>query len=141
MELPIQAQNLKKYLESSFYDIRKKYNLTMNEILLLIYLLKNKNQNTARDVVDKINITKSHVSKSVESLVSKGIITRYQDKEDKKIIHLEILNKDSDIIKDIEQNNIEINIKILEGIPEEDIEVFKKCLKLIIENIYKMLKE
>ena len=86
--IPVQAQILKKTFENAFEDIRKKYNLTMNEIILLLYLERNKMKNTARDMVEEIMITKSHISKSVDSLVDKKIITRLQDKDDRKAFTL-----------------------------------------------------
>ena len=74
MNIPVQAQTFKKTMESAFSDIRKEYNLTMNEILVLLYLIKNNKQDTATDIVEDIMICKSHISKSVALLENKKII-------------------------------------------------------------------
>ena len=47
MKIPVQAQVIKKLYDNSFDDLRIKYGLTMNEIMFLLYLDKNKKNNTA----------------------------------------------------------------------------------------------
>lgn len=138
MNIPVQAQALKRALEGAFEEIREKYNLTMNEVIVLLYLIKNNEKNTAKDIVEDIMISKSHISKSVESLASKKIITRIQDKIDKKMIHLQIIDKDSELIKEIINRNLEINKKVTEGITNEELLILEKTFNKIKENIKKM---
>lgn len=141
MNIPMQAQALKKTLDETFEEIRKKYNLTMNEILVLVQLIRAEDKNTAKDIVDEIMITKSHISKSVKSLDEKNIIKRTQDYEDKKIIHLQIVDKNSELIKEISEKNKEINKKIVEGLSNEELQILDKVLIRIKENIKKMITQ
>ncbi len=141
MNIPMQAQALKKTLDETFEKIRKKYNLTMNEILVLVQLIRAEDKNTAKDIVDEIMITKSHISKSVKSLDEKNIIKRIQDYEDKKIIHLQIVDKNSELIKEISEKNKEINKKIVEGLSNEELQILDKALIRIKENIKKMITQ
>lgn len=138
MNIPVQAQALKRALEGAFEEIREKYNLTMNEVIVLLYLIKNNEKNTAKDIVEDIMISKSHISKSVESLASKKIITRIQDRIDKKMIHLQIIDKDSELIKEIINRNLEIDKKVTEGITNEELIILEKTFSKIKENIKKM---
>ena len=48
-----------------FYSVCAKYGLTLAELLVLLYLAGNKSAGTATDIVDKLKLTKSHVSMSV----------------------------------------------------------------------------
>ena len=138
--IPVQAQILKKTFENAFEDIRKKYNLTMNEIILLLYLERNKMKNTARDMVEEIMITKSHISKSVDSLVDKKIITRLQDKDDRKVIHLQITENASKLVKELKKIDESITKKVTKGISKEELAILEKALQKIKENISDIIK-
>ena len=59
MKIPVQAQVIKKLYDNSFDDLRIKYGLTMNEIMFLLYLDKNKANNTASEIVENLVTTKS----------------------------------------------------------------------------------
>ena len=48
MEIPVQEQLIKKMYDNSYDDLRKKYGLTMNEIMFLLYLDKHEKKNSAR---------------------------------------------------------------------------------------------
>ena len=138
--IPVQAQILKKTFENAFEDIRKKYNLTMNEIILLLYLERNKMKNTARDMVEEIMITKSHISKSFDSLVDKKIITRLQDKDDRKVIHLQITENASKLVKELKKIDESITKKVTKGISKEELAILEKALQKIKENISDIIK-
>ena len=49
MKIPVQALIIKKMYDNSYDDLRKKYGLTMNEIMLLLYLDKHQMKNTAKE--------------------------------------------------------------------------------------------
>lgn len=138
MNIPVQAQTFKKTMESAFSDIRKEYNLTMNEILVLLYLIKNNKQDTATDIVEDIMICKSHISKSVALLENKKIIIRMQDNSDKKVMHIQIVDRNSELINKIQEKSKEIDKKITEGIPKENLVILEESFKIIKENIKKL---
>ena len=88
MEIPAQALLIKKIYDNSYNYLRKKYGLTMNEIMFLLYLDKHEKKNSAREIIDDLMTTKSHISKSIDSLAKENIIIRIPDEYDKKIIRL-----------------------------------------------------
>ena len=103
MKIPVQALIIKKMYDNSYDDLRKKYGLTMNEIMLLLYLDKHQMKNTAKEIVDDLMTTKSHISKSIDSLTKDNIIIRIQDEYDRKVIRL-FINKNADyILNDLRQ--------------------------------------
>ena len=143
MKIPIQvqAQSIKKMYDSLYDDLRIKYGLTMNEIMLLLYLDKHKMKNTAKEIVDDLMTTKSHISKSIDSLTKDNIIIRIQDEYDRKVIRL-FINKNADyILNDLRQREKLITDSLTKGISKENIKIFesvleqmqKNCLKLLIE--------
>ena len=106
MKIPVQAQVIKKLYDNSFDDLRIKYGLTMNEIMFLLYLDKNKANNTASEIVENLVTTKSHISKSIDSLAKRNIIIRIQDELDKKIIRLYISDTANDLLDDLSDEYI-----------------------------------
>ena len=110
MKIPVQAQVIKKIYDNSFDDLRIKYGLTMNEIMFLLYLDKHKSNNTASEIVENLVTTKSHISKSIDSLAKGNIIIRIQDELDKKIIRLYISDTANDLLDDLRKREEIINV-------------------------------
>ena len=141
MNIRKQVKKFQKAYEDSFEDIRKKYNLTMKEIMVLNYLNNNKDKNTSKDLVDEVMATKSHISLSVDNLAQKGIIEKIQDKEDKKIVHLILTDRFHDLLDEINKRNRYLTEKTTENISKKDIEITEKTLKKIQDNIENLIAE
>ena len=141
MEIPAQALLIKKIYDNSYDYLRKKYGLTMNEIMFLLYLDKHEKKNSAREIIDDLMTTKSHISKSIDSLAKENIIIRIPDEYDKKIIRLFINNKADNILNDLRQREKEITKVITKDISEEDKATFKKVLEQIQKNCSDLLKQ
>ena len=138
MEMPVQAQLIKKIYDNSYGDLKSKYDLTMNEIMFLLYLDKNQNKNIASEIVEELMTTKSHISKSVDSLSRKKIIVRIQDDTDRKIMRLYINTTADIILKELKEREKQIRKNITKGISTEDLNTFNKVLEQMKENFNKM---
>lgn len=141
MKIPVQAQVIKKLYDNSFDDLRIKYGLTMNEIMFLLYLDKNKANNTASEIVENLVTTKSHISKSIDSLAKANIIIRIQDELDKKIIRLYISDTANDLLDDLRTREEIINRTITKGIPKDDLETFNRVLEQMKKNVYDLINK
>lgn len=141
MKIPVQAQVIKKLYDNSFDDLRIKYGLTMNEIMFLLYLDKNKANNTASEIVENLVTTKSHISKSIDSLAKRNIIIRIQDELDKKIIRLYISDTANDLLDDLRTREEIINRTITKGIPKDDLENFNRVLEQMKKNVYDLINK
>ena len=141
MKIPVQAQVIKKLYDNSFDDLRIKYGLTMNEIMFLLYLDKNKANNTASEIVENLVTTKSHISKSIDSLTKGNIIIRIQDELDKKIIRLYISDTANDLLDDLRTREEIINRTITKGIPKDDLENFNRVLEQMKKNVYDLINK
>lgn len=135
-----QVKILNKAHNRMYEDIREKYNLSLNEILLMIYLYHNPEENTAKEITNKIKCTKSHISKSVESLYSRGFLEKVIDKEDKKMVHLILTEESKEPVKEINDRVEYVRNNALNDIPIQDLEITKKTFKKIVENIEEMSK-
>lgn len=140
MKIPIQiqARSIKKIYESLYEDLKLKYGLTMNEIMFLLYLDKHKMKNTASEIVDDLMVTKSHISKSVDSLVKENIIIRVQDEYDRKVIRLYISKTADKLLEELKQRERLIDNNIIKGITNEEIIIFNDILERIKRNILEL---
>lgn len=141
MKIPVQAQIIKKMYDNSYIDLREKYGLTMNEIMFLLYLEKHQSNNTAREIVGDLMTTKSHISKSIDSLARENIISRIQDEYDKKVIRLFINNTANHIIEDLKRREEFINKSITKGIAKDDLNTFNRVLEKMQKNCIEMFKK
>ncbi|MCI6265291.1 MAG: MarR family transcriptional regulator [Erysipelotrichaceae bacterium] len=139
MKLPIQvqAQSIKKMYDSLYEDLKVKYGLTMNEIMFLLYLDKHQMKNTAREIVEDLMVTKSHISKSVDSLARDNIIIRVRDEFDKKIIRLYISESADSLLNELKEREKWIMKNITAGISKEELETFNKVLEMMQKNMMK----
>lgn len=83
-----QAQSVKRLYEFMLEPVCAANQLTETESGILIFLFNNPDRNTASDVVDLRMIPKANVSKAVESLMQKGLLSRTPDASDRRRIHL-----------------------------------------------------
>ena len=75
-----------KYLE----PVCKRWELTSNELDVLLFLHNNPQFDRAADIVDRRGIAKSHVSLSVKDLEGRGLLIRHYAPADRRTAHLEL---------------------------------------------------
>lgn len=119
----------------SIKKVADKYNLSFAETDMLLIFSNNPNIINAKDVVNFSKVSKAYVSKSLNSLLTKKLISIKSDELDKRKQKVMINKTAANIIKDLKKcetnylNNISKNIK------KEDIEIFIKLYKEIGNNI------
>lgn len=137
MKLLKNIQIFKKAYENMLNEISKKYELTNNEVKILLFLNKNEDTDIAKDIVDMLILSKSHVSMSVESLEKKGYLQKVQDDLDKKKQHLKITDKALEIIHDADRREECFFEKMYDGITDEE----KNTINSIFEKMYNNIKD
>ena len=93
LELLLNGQLYKKLNEIVYKPVTNTYNLSMLEIKVLLFLKEHTMYDTARDIVEVHYLTKSYVSKAIDTLIEKGYLKRKQDTHDRRCIHLEMQEK------------------------------------------------
>ena len=68
----------------------KRWNLTHNELDVLLFLANNPVHDTATDIVEVRHLTKSHVSASVKTLQARGYLQRVFLDGNHKTVHLRL---------------------------------------------------
>ncbi len=136
-----QIQIMKKTYSTLINKVALKHNLSECEIVILLFLNKNRNQDMAKDIVKYLMISKAHVSGLVSNLEMQGYITKTVDTEDKKKMHLEITEKAKPIIKEVRKEAKQMKRLVFDGITKEEVEVTKVVLnkiKINLKNNYKI---
>ncbi len=128
------GQQMKRLYEKQFEEICGRYQITQNEADIIAFLANNPDFDTARDIVEMRMIAKSYISKSVENLIKKGILVRISDKEDRRIIHLQLTDKAIPIIDDARLKQKEFVEVLFAGMDDNEIKTFESLLTKIFDN-------
>ncbi len=134
MTLLEDIQVLKKIIDNPLNKISKKTGLTLNEVKVLLFLYENEKFDLASEIVEKLMVSKAHVSVSVESLVNRTYIEKVQDKDDKKKFHLKLTNNSKDVLDLLEIEIKKFRKDLLKDVTKEEEENFVKTLRKIIQN-------
>lgn len=113
----------------------RQWGLTRNEVDVLLFLYNNPAYDRAADIVTRRGMTKSHVSLSVASLAQKGLLERRYTPEDRRTVHLKLLDNGAKIATEAQQAQEQFFRQLYRGVSPEDLEVFNSITKIVIQNI------
>lgn len=131
---------MKEYRKISFKAIEE-YEFTPCEIDVLMFLFNNTSLDTAKDISKFKGISKSLVSRSVDSLLEKKLISATPDEQDKRIVHLMLTGNASDIVEKLKISKELFSQKVTEGISENDLKTFVTVIQQMLENVNHMKEE
>ena len=131
---------MKEYRKISFKAIEE-YEFTPCEIDVLMFLFNNTSLDTAKDISKFKGISKSLVSRSVDSLLEKKLISATPDEQDKRIMHLMLSGNASDIVEKLKISKELFSQKVTEGISENDLKTFVTVIQQMLENVNHMKEE
>ena len=119
----------------------KKWDLTHNELDVLLFLANNPALDTATDIVEKRRLTKSHVSLAVNALVHKGYLSRTFQENNRKTVHLVLCGSASPIVSEGRNAQKAFAEILLKDFSEEDARLLHRLLARMDRNIRSHLKE
>lgn len=132
---------LKKVYEKRFESLVEELQLTQNEIDVLLFLHNNAPLNTARDIARYRAMSKSMISKSVDSLYRKGYLSYETDEIDKRCIHLKIELVALPIVEKLYGVQKEFFTTLTCNITEEEYNAMETALNKIYQNIISQLDD
>ena len=110
------------------------YKLSPNEIDLLVALDMGL-YDTAKEIADNFEISKSLVCRSVDSLTKKGYIDTQKDEKDKRVSHLILREEAKPIVEALKENRKKTTEDLLLGIDKEELKIFSKVLNQMKDNM------
>lgn len=132
---------IKKVYEKMFYQVSEELELTQNEIDVLLFLHNNAPLNTASNIARYRAMSKSMISKSVDSLYKRGYLSYDIDELDKRCIHLKIEPVAMPIVKKLHEVQKQFFDILTSNISEEEYKVMETVLNKMYENIIDELEE
>ena len=131
-------------LNSIVKDIKRKnrqiissYKLSPNEIDILVFLDLQDKYDTASDIVEAFEISKSLVCRSVDSLIKRNYIDTIKDEKDKRITHLKLRDEAKPIVDTLKSNRQKIIKDLTKDISDDDIKIFNSVLDKMRFNLSK----
>ncbi len=126
-----------------FYQILKKMKKEWNNQLrginhsqyLILRSLDHSGPQKAAQLAELTQITPGAVTCSSDKLVAEGYAERKGDKEDRRIVYLEITGKGKELIKSMSEKQNKVTIKFFQGLPDEDIQHLIRIYNKISDNL------
>lgn len=126
---------LKKSYEIMFQKASHELNLTQSEIDVLLFLSNNRQFDTASEIVRYRVMSKSMISKSVDSLHRKGLIYYVVDEDDKRCTHLKLESEALPTVKKLQELQKDFFEILTHDISEEEYRAMKTALEKMHRNI------
>lgn len=123
-----------------FEPVCSKYKLTLTEMLILIFLSKNTEYDTASDIVEQLKITKSHVSASVRDLSERGYLEGGYEGHNHRTIHLRLCDRSMSVIREGEHVQDKFLTVVSQGFTEEEKIRLKNYIQRMNHNANQYLK-
>ena len=123
---------LKKHLAEVFKQ--HGVNLTAEQYLVMDTLW-NEGTLTQQAIAFLIQKDKNSVTQFIDNLEKKGLVTRSVAKEDRRVNNIVVTQEGMALKDSTKQLAIDTMNKVLEGIPEADLQTFVEVLKLVCGNI------
>ena len=115
--------------------ICKKWDLTRNELDVLIFLANNPGLDRAADIVQNRGLSKSHVSMSVTNLENRGLLVRTEDPNDRRTVHLSLTEKAKEITDAGRIAQKRFFSYLHQGVTQEQIDMMIDFARKVSENI------
>ena len=128
-----------KLHESMLKSVCEEYNLTLIEAKVISFLHNNPGKDTAADIAELRMLQKSNVSQAVEILFQKSMISREQDKSDRRKIHLSLTPDSAPIVRSIDDLWEKFKKEIFMGISDEELESFENVNNKMQKNIIRIM--
>lgn len=141
LELLLSGQQYKKFQELLYRPMVHKYGISVVDIRILMFLYEHEECDTAKDIVETHCLTKSYVSKAIETLIDKEFLARKHDYSDRRYIHLELQKKADAVIEDVKKLRNEMFGLVFNGVSREEMDVVKSVAARINANMTQMLTQ
>ena len=132
---------MKRLYDRIMDPVAEQYGITRMELDVLLFLANNPGFDTAADMIERRQLTKSHVSSSVKDLAERGCLERSYQDGNHKLIHLKVLPAAEKIVAAGHQAQREFAEAIFRGFTEEDKERMGEFQQRMADNIRLAIRE
>lgn len=134
------AQRGRKEYYRSLEPVCRRWELTRNELDIILFLANNPTLNRASDIVTRRGMAKSHVSQSVSQLESRGYLKARQDPADRRITRLSLTSEAAEPAAQAQAAQRAFFSQVLKGLTQEDIALWHHLMEKVWDNLETMEK-
>lgn len=118
------------------YNKNSNYQLTPVQIVIIKYLVKNKNNIVyQKDIEKKLGLRKSTISGILSTMIKNGIITRTESTTDLRSKEIKLTDKGIELDKKMKKKAIEFENLLKSNIDPKDLDIFYKVTNQIQKNL------
>ena len=128
------VQGVNKLYQALCAPLLARYALTQAEADILLFLANNPPYDTARDIVEKRRLAKSHVSVGVEALAARGLVERWYRDGNRKTIHLRLTDAAAPMIEEGRAVQRRFAALLIEGFTPEETAPLEAMLMRMGQN-------
>ena len=126
------SNQMRDYYAKKIKDCFEKYNFSPNEISILIVLKNNSTITTSTELKVVLGVSKTLISRSVDSLEKKGLIRICIDEKDTRIHHLRLTDACKPILKTIDEEIGKINKTLFYDVSVDEMKNLKQTMNKIL---------
>lgn len=135
--LLLKGLEFKRFMEKEFMEIRKKYGLKTVEIEVLCCLACCQGADTPTDIYRRLRLNRGHISQAIDSLYRRGYLLAEPDKDGRRIMHYSVNAEAEEVVKGISVVRREMDLKLFDGVSEEEVQMLLEIMSKIGDNIQK----
>lgn len=128
---------LGKLMSQQTHESHEEHTATMLQLIALQFLKELPN-GTVSDLVNFLQLSKSSTTQLVERLVKAGFVSRIQDKEDRRIVRLNITESGEKKFEALKRNKMGKMQKIFSKLPAQDL---RELIRIHVQLIEILKKE
>jgi len=128
------GQSLRVFKSQMVSEFKKKEIELSFEQFVILHMLNSNCDLIQRDIATQLQKDKSIIVRQINGLLEKQYVVRLVNKNDKRIKNLILTKKGFETLNQVKAIADELSEKLLTGIPETDLEIFRGVLLKIQEN-------
>ena len=141
IDMMLQGGQFKKLLEEQSVELRQRYDMKRAELEILYFLSRCGTHNTSTDIHRQLMMNRGHISQAVDNLCRRNYIIAIPDKNDRRYVHYEISDHARELVIEMTKKREAMNQKILKGVPEEKLKVYREVSEMIGANINDLIMD
>ena len=134
-ELLALFQHFKRGYAAALHPVEQSYQLTRNELDVLLFLSNNPGFATARDMVEMRGLTKSHVCKSVDALTRRSFLAARRDPQDRRVLRLSLLPASTLAVSAAQEAQRAFFQRVFQGVTEEERGVMDRLTRHLLAQL------
>ena len=135
------GMKMRKLLDKKSEVLTQKYGVRNVELEILLFLYHSPCGDTAKDILEEKNLSKAHISKSVDNLRAKGFVVLTQDENDRRKRHIELTQKAVEAAKEMLEVHNECKEVIMRYVTEEEKKVMNRVMEKMLASLDEELQK